>query len=410
MTFAKAIETARRTSGPDVIVEAGLAWRNALARIEAGDPAAIKAHWGYQDPGYPRSPHDPTPTPQQVARDNAEMELSNHVDHILETEGDAAARTLADVAYGRATPLMHHVDAWLAEGGAKGAFTPRTKAQYRHDLGRLETWAKAAGVPCTVEAFSRRTAGRYVHETIVAPGVHNVTGNRWVSAASTYWRWLMKRAGVETNPWAGQSLAKPAEHRQGDRSKRPVTDGELRALLVGNPGAELADLIRVAALSGMRLEEIYRLTVADCAGGWFGVRVSKTRAGRRRVPIHSGLVGIVARRCEGKGVAAFLFHEPGAAVEGRGRSMPVSKAFGRYRQAQGVHDRADGKRHSAVDFHSLRRWFVTTARNAGQDQAMVAAVVGHEAGTLTDDIYSAGPSDVLRRAVVEAVKLPEAGA
>ena len=84
----------------------------------------------------------------------------------------------------------------------------------------------------------------------------------------------------------------------------------------------------------------------------------------------------------------------------------MSKRFGRYRQAQGVHERAEGTRHSAVDFHSLRRWFVTTARNAQQDRAVVAAVVGHEVGNLTDDVYHGGPNESLLRACLEAVRLP----
>ena len=42
------------------------------------------------------------------------------------------------------------------------------------------------------------------------------------------------------------------------------------------------------------------------------------------------------------------------------------------------------------------------ARNASQDRAVVAAVVGHEVGNLTDDVYHGG----LRRACVEAVRLP----
>jgi integrase len=50
--------------------------------------------------------------------------------------------------------------------------------------------------------------------------------------------------------------------------------------------------MHVAALSGMRIEEIYRLTVADCANGWFRIRHAKTRAGVRRVPVHSALTTI----------------------------------------------------------------------------------------------------------------------
>jgi integrase len=166
--------------------------------------------------------------------------------------------------------------------------------------------------------------------------------------------------------------------------------------------------MHVAALTGMRLEEIYRLTVADCANRWFRVRYAKTRAGVRRVPVHPALAAIVARRCKGKPANAFLFHEPGPVRDGRERSMSLSKRFGRYRRALGVHETVDGARHSRVDFHSWRRWFITAARNAGIDRAVVAAVVGHEVGNLTDDIYSGGPDEKLLRACVEAVRLPGA--
>lgn len=400
--FEKVLQAARALSGPDTAVQAGLTWRGILARIEAGDPATLRAHTLYGDQWGPENSHEPRPL-QEVARDSVETDLGLLADHMGEENG----RTLLAVAYGHATPLMHYVDAWLSEGGTKGPLNPRTASQYRSDVKRLATWAKSAGLPETVETFTKATAGRYVTETMVRPKVDPNTGNRWISAASAYWRWMGKRAGVDVNPWQGQSLAKTSVRSNGGvKSKRPATDAEVRALLDGSPGQELADLIRVAALSGMRLEEVYRLTVADCAGGWFRVRVSKTAAGVRRVPIHSELSGIVAGRCKDKPPGAFLFHEAGAAKEGRERSAAVSKRFGRYRKAQGVHDGKEGRRASAVDFHSLRRWFITTARNAGQDRAMVAAVVGHEAGNITDDVYSSGPSDEVRRSVVEAVKLP----
>jgi integrase len=256
-----------------------------------------------------------------------------------------------------------------------------------------------------VEAVTEVVAGRYVTEQLVARGVQWATANRRITAASAYWRWLRKRAGVKVNPWTGQSLSKAAG-RNGDKTKRPFSDAEADILLTGGAGVELADAMHVAALSGMRIEEIYRLTVADCADGWFRVRHAKTRAGVRRVPVHSALAAIVIRRCEGKTANAFLFHEPGPARDGRERSMALSKRFGRYRRALGVHETADGARHSRVDFHSWRRWFVTTARNSGVDRAVVAAVVGHEVGNLTDDTYSGGPGEKLLRACVEAVRLP----
>ncbi len=233
-----------------------------------------------------------------------------------------------------------------------------------------------------------------------------MTGNRAISTFSSYWTWMRKRGHTEAAPWAGQSLAKPPKHRGRDDSKRPFTAEEVAALLAGDPGQELADAIRAAALSGMRLEEMYRLTVADCAGGWLRISASKSDAGVRRVPIHPALAARVAQRTDGKAPGDFLFHEAGPARPGRERSAAASKRFGRYRQAVGVHDRAEGKRHSAVDFHSWRRWFITEAERAGQPPHVIASVVGHERTGMTLGTYSAGPSDDQLRACVEAVRLP----
>lgn len=406
--WERTVREARAKTGTNDLVERGLAWRKRMERISAGDRRAIVNSFGTDPSWQYAGPDRPPLTEQEAAAGYTDHALDALADDLRDSGRGPDAAVLLDVAYGRATPLLHYVDAWLAEGGRKGPLQPRTALQYRSDLARLDTWCRAAGIPVTVEAITPRIAGRYITETMVAREVDPNTGNRWISAASTYWRWMGRRAGVEANPWTNQSLAKAAAHRTGERAKRPFTDGEMALLLSGDPGEEMADAIRVAALSGMRREEVYRLTVADCAAGWFDVRESKTAAGVRRVPVHSGLSAIVARRVDGKAARDFLFHEAGVVRPNRQRSDAMGKRFGRYRQAQGVHSAREDRRQSAVDFHSLRRWFITTARNARQDRAMVAAVVGHEAGNITDDVYSAGPSDDLRKAVVESVKLPTA--
>lgn len=86
--------------------------------------------------------------------------------------------------------------------------------------------------------------------------------------------------------------------------------------------------------------------------------------------------------------------------------MALSKRFGHYRRRLDVDDAVEGRRQGRIDLHSWRRWFVTQARNAGIDRATVAAVVGHETGNITDDLYSGGPSPDLLQACVEAVRLP----
>lgn len=270
--FEAILVAARSKVGPETNVQAGLAWRDTFARVAARDPTTIRALTAQGDTWGPDDQEHPRPL-QRIAQDNAEMSLD-----ILANElGETDRALLLEVAYGHATPLLHYVEAWLAEGGTKGPLRPRTASQYRNDVQRLASWAKGTGLPPTFGAFTKAVVGRYITETMIRPKVDPGTGNRWISAASSYWRWMMKRAGLASSPWTGQSMAKaPASRAGGERPKRSFTDAEVRALLDGLPGQELADLIRIGALSGMRLEEIYRLTTGDCVGGWFNVRLSKT--------------------------------------------------------------------------------------------------------------------------------------
>ena len=391
--FGRIIAAAQSRSTVDPIVEAGIAWRDTFASIDRGDPA-VADHLGGLD----------------EAEGTASLVFYGEIDRIRDEKGHTAAKAFHDLARGLATPLLHFVDAWLIEGGIKGPLRERTQRRYRSDLVELAAWTTEAGIPPTIEAITKQAASRYVTEALLGNGIDRKTANRKISAASAYWRWLVKRTPVSINPWTGQSLVKVSINSSGTRAKRPFTEAEVVALLSGPADPELADLMPMAALTGMRIEEIYRLTAADCAGGWFNVRVAKTRAGMRRVPIHSALGGIVSRRTTGKPPTAYLFPEAGPVRPGRERSMAVSKRFGHYRQRLGVEERADGRRQSRIDFHSWRRWFITHAREAGFDRAIVAAIVGQEVGNITDDLYSGGPSDARKRDCVEAVKLPPFGA
>jgi integrase len=112
------------------------------------------------------------------------------------------------------------------------------------------------------------------------------------------------------------------------------------------------------------------LTVADSTGGVFVVRSGKTAAAARRVPSHSALSPIVETRMKGKPADAHLFHELRSA---RSTGPTRCMAFTRYRCSLGIQEGAG--RRSMVNFHSFRRWFVTTAMNAGCVPDMLSLVV-----------------------------------
>lgn len=383
---------------PDSLVAEALEWRRQIADEE-------------NDPDF--DPEDRVPASELV---------TDRAEEIEATQGLNRATTFNAVALGIETPINSLIDAWLREQKV----TVRSAADYQRAIGRFLAWCSASRIPATIEKVTRKVAGRFISEAFIATSTDPKTTNKYVSALSSYWRWLNKRGHCQANPWTGQSVAKTKTNMSTDEvEKRPFTDAEITALLTGtvfdpkkarrssSRRAEvwtaLPDVMKIAALSGMRIDEIARLTVADCSTDVFEIRKAKTSAGRRAVPIHPELRGVVAERIKGKEGAAFLIHELTTPPEGskRERSMPLVKAFVVYRRGLGVDDQIEGARQSRIDFHSLRRWFITKAEMAGQPPHIISAVVGHEVGRqgMTLSVYSGGPSREQMQVCVEAVRL-----
>ena len=324
---------------------------------------------------------------------------------VYDPDREEAAGFYHAVATGRATPLTAFLEEYHRQEVNR---KERTKGDDKRALKYLEAWCRSNHVRPTLEALDRRTAGRFIGDLpkIATSGtLSNRTVNKYTSSLSNYWRWLLKRGVLETNPWREQSLPKVKRHP--DDQERPFTQEEMKRLLEGTPPGNLGAIMRIAALSGARIDAIISLKVKDCQGV-FRFKPQKREKGCRLVPIHGDLVPLVEALIEGKEPDEDVFPEypeptPGTQQE---RSMPAVKAFTRYRRAQGVDDTRPGLKRSLVNFHSFRRWFITRAEQAGQDGNIIAAVVGHQRPGMTLGLYSRGPSTEQLRACVEAVKLP----
>jgi integrase len=353
----------------------------------------------------PGGDDDPDASPVALVGDA----IVDRAEAIEREQGYAEAKAFADIALARATPIALYVDAWLSEGSLGGApLKPRTKLERQRTIERLVNWLEHEKLAPTVEAVTRRVAGRFVSQELLPTGRAPITLAKHVQSLSNYWRWLQKRGHVSdemADPWARQAPRKGSPTVNSIDAERPFTDDEIRRLLASSPDATMGDFIKMAALTGMGREEIGRLTVADCAGGVFVVRSGKTAAAARRVPIHSALSLMVETRLKGKPTDAYLFHELRSGTFDR--TDPLGKAFTRYRRSLGIQE-GTGRR-SMVNFHSFRRWFVTTAINAGCVPHMVSLVVGHSEGRegMTKGRYWAGADDDKLRQVVEAVRLPD---
>jgi len=366
--------------------------------------------------------------------------LDARLDTIRQASGLHAAQSFVAVAAGQQTPLKLALAPFFREKRfAKGYSDDITRS-----VGWLADWLEVKGQTVTVEAVTRRIAGEFIHERMIVTNMHPKSANRAISCLTSYWTYLGKRWGQAENPWTGQSIERRAARSEADlqagpqsADKRPFTDDEVKTLLAGvgrgpvvlkgSVATVLPDFCKIAALTGMRVDEIAGLRVSDIGKDGMTVAHSKTAAGfRRTVPVHPGLADIVAARIEDKKPGEYLFHElpEQDADSKRGRGAPVSQVFTRERRRLKVDERPlEGQRQSNIDFHSFRRWFVRKAVDALEKGAKgftpwtIAEVIGHAVENaslegqklplgLTMSRYAGDASGEAKRACVGAVKLP----
>ena len=235
---------------------------------------------------------------------------------ILEqTHGKDAAETFTGLALRTATQLSHYVESWLAEI----TITPKTEKQYRADLTRFETWCRGQKV-ATVEAVTRKVAGHYA-DHLTRQGFTWATKNRKLTPLMAHWKWLIRRGHADASPWDRQSF------RKEDQTRRAFTDEQM-ALLIHRSAGDLRDEIMFAALTGSRFGVIRSLRVHQIRDGWIQVLKDKSKAGVRRIPVHSGLAPILERRTAGAGPDALVFPV-----------KKLSERFTRFRMSLGIDER-----------------------------------------------------------------------
>lgn len=346
-------------------------------------------------------------------------EIVQRAQELVRSQGLEAAKAFADTAFGRTTPLSDHLEDFIGDK----PYRPKSVLDLRRGMKWLADWMAKKHLPLTLEAVTQPVAGDFMRHLVVTRQLDRKNAGKYISFLRSYWGWMEEQGHRPRNssPWLGKLPEAKGPSRgvvlEPDGGKRAFTEVEMRKLLGGTPKEHIADLMRVAALSGMRLEECYLLRVRDVAGEVFTVRDGKTVNAVRTVPIHPALKPIVERLVKGKQETDFLLDPEAEIVEHTDiRSQAASKAFGYYRRALGVDERPNGKPKSNVDFHSFRRWFMQQARNAllagakGYTEWTLADVVGHSKDDmplqLTMSHYPGPSPEAAKRACVEAVKLP----
>ena len=222
------------------------------------------------------------------------------------------------------------------------------------------------------------------------------TQARILKQMSQFLDWCVGEGELGTNPWEALKVKDRREvHPHG-----MLTDAQVSVLLAAKDRV-LHNALLFGLLTGMRSGELCGLMAEDITTkGNLGrfvsirpneVRLLKSRAAEREVPLHGVLEGLLD-----------------TALPRSGRLFPyltVDKVVKRYAKLRQRHPEIHG-----TVFHSTRKWFITQCERTGTPEHFTASLVGHHsarsANKLTYGLYSAGISDAQKREIVDGVRLP----
>jgi integrase len=320
-------------------------------------------------------------------------QISEEAEEFLETHGEPAATAFYKIAKGEGTLLRSHVGTWLGEQASQ--VTGQTISQHRTVVAAFTKWG---GEGVLIEDVSRKLAGEFVSHLLAPTSrLSRSTAKRYVSSLSSFWTWLEARGLARDNPWLRQSTGKKSKRGE-TGGRKQWTDSALIKVLSGVHTARyteiIRDLVRLALVTGARIDELCALKVGDVHerddGWWIAIREGKSEAAVREVPVHDSAAHVLTRRM--KSAKSFLFDGLVPGGPDNKRSWNVSKAFGHY-----THKLELGEDRQV--FHALRNTFIERLEGAEVPVSTTSLIVGHARQSLTYGLYSKGHHVELRRAI-----------
>jgi integrase len=325
-------------------------------------------------------------------REAAEWALINVAEEVEKVRGEGHAVRWYKAATGKRTPFLEACDQYKADGG---------KGLSLSTLNNLNTaireFHEFAGKDVALEDVDGRMVARFVTEFLPnkkgpkAPnGQGPATIRKKVSQLSQVWAWARRRHILERgspDPWHDQA-PDAKEVKAAADVRRPFTPEETTKLLNATmAGDALGDVVRVALLTGVRLEEVASLEASqvDPGGRWYTITQGKTDNAARVVPLVGMAQQAIKARLEKVSGDGPLFGEVPVRKSTGKRGGSLSQAFTRLRR-EVLGDETDGE----LAQHCFRHTWRTAAGRAGVDLRTAQEMGGWSRGRASDLTYDHG--------------------
>ncbi|MCT4578263.1 tyrosine-type recombinase/integrase [Donghicola sp.] len=257
------------------------------------------------------------------------------------------------------------------------------------------------------DQISSRSVRNWVDE--LRETISDATIGRLLSSCRSYWNYLDRQNLInekthETKFPFDNVLPKNKTKRKSGRAIESERKAFLATEVVDlhkaalNKGDQtLADLIELGMWTGARIAELCNIKCEHVSDKEMEIIASKSRAGRRKIPIHEKLKPTIAR-LKRDSTDGFLLCGQSNSNKYDDRSGAVGKRFGSLKKKQGF-----GPEHV---FHSIRKTVATLLENAGVPEQHSADILGHEKSTITYGLYSGGAFYDTLKASIEQLEYP----
>lgn len=394
--FIKSLRTTDKSKAVDLARPYIVAWKRLLAQAGGETNALQREALRWKD-DY-QATYSPDGYESEHAADLHHIVssgLGERAQELEEQHGPKVAHEFFEIATGKATLLRDHIANWEA---SISHLAEKTQDQMKKDVATLSAQFK------TVQSVNAESVAEWVERlTQGATPITPATLKRMAHAWRSLWAHLVNAKVIPkgSNPFADLKFPGPTQPttkaRKGWTPFAPIDIPKLIAAAEQRKDTALVNLIKVAAYSGARIEELCSLKVSEVTAEALHITDAKTRAGIREVPIHPTIAALVKSMAESS-KDDYLF-EGLTFNKYNDRSNGIGKRFGRLKDSLGF-----GPSHV---FHSIRKTFVTLLEDSGVHENLAADIVGHEKPRITFGLYSGGASLKTKAEAVSKVLYPE---
>jgi len=251
-------------------------------------------------------------------------------------------------------------------------------SSYRRKQTHIEHFIKWTGNR-DITKINKKIVGDYVTSIIQNNNPASATISNTVSNVGSFFRWAEERGYIEYNPFSKYKLSK---RNKGSQNRKPWSNENIMTFLKSELiGVNEFIATCVSLYSGMRLDEICNIQKTVINDNCFKVLEGKTKASKRKIPIHPVLKPLVERFMDSKEEVYLIKGIKRGGYDNK-RSWNFQKKLGRHRKKIGMPE--------GVVFHTLRNTFATRMENLNIPRNHISQLMGHEDSNMALDIYSAG--------------------